>query len=134
MNKTLWALARYLPEDSEPSVENLTRTYRQTLRLRSQLLSVIYDLEAYSSPQQGQQELAEAVSSGRQEDGCAVLTFEESLPLPALGYLQPGGNLIINNLKGFSSGMMIWCTWPSLRSERDGTGRTVVRISRSLTP
>ena len=53
LNKTLRALVRSFPEDSEPSVEALTKMYRQTLRLRSQLLGVIYDLEAYSAPQPG---------------------------------------------------------------------------------
>ena len=80
LNKTLRALARCLPEGGEPSVEALAKMYRQTLRLRSQLLGVIYDLEAYSAPQPGRQELAEAMSSGTQEDGCVILTFEESLP------------------------------------------------------
>ncbi len=80
LNKTLRALVRCWPEDGEPSVEDLTRMYRQTLRLRSQLLGVIYDLEAYSAPQSGRQELAEAMSGGGQEDGCVVLTFEEALP------------------------------------------------------
>ena len=80
LNKTLRALVCYLPEDSEPNVEALTKMYRQTLRLRSQLLGVIYDLEAYSAPQPGQQELAETMSGGRQEDGCLILTFEEALP------------------------------------------------------
>ena len=80
LNKTLRALVRCWPEDGEPSVEALTRMYRQTLRLRSQLLGVIYDLEAYSAPQTGRKELAEAMSSGTQEDGCVILTFEESLP------------------------------------------------------
>ena len=51
LNKTLRALVRSFPEDSEPSVEALTKMYRQTLRLRSQLLGVIYDLESYSAPQ-----------------------------------------------------------------------------------
>ena len=46
LNKTLRALVCCLPEDSEPNVEALTKMYRQTLRLRSQLLGVIYDLEA----------------------------------------------------------------------------------------
>ena len=80
LNKTLRALVRCLPEDGEPNVEDLTRMYRQTLRLRSQLLGVIYDLEAYFVSRPGQQELAETMSSGGQEDGCVVLTFEESLP------------------------------------------------------
>ena len=80
LNKKLRALVRCWPEDGEPSVEALTRMYRQTLRLRSQLLGVIYDLEAYSAPQTGRKELAEAMSSGTQEDGCVILTFEESLP------------------------------------------------------
>lgn len=80
LNKTLRALVRCLPEDGEPSVEALAKMYRQTLRLRSQLLGIIYDLEAYSAPQPGRQELAEAMSRGRQEDGCVILTFEESLP------------------------------------------------------
>ena len=80
LNKTLRALVRCLPEDGEPSVEALAKMYRQTLRLRSQLLGVIYDLEAYSAHQQGRQKLAEAMSSGRLEDGCVVLTFEEALP------------------------------------------------------
>ena len=80
LNKTLRALVRSFPEDSEPSVEALTKMYRQTLRLRSQLLGVLYDLEAYSAPQPGQQELSETMSGGRLEAGCVVLTFEESLP------------------------------------------------------
>ena len=80
LNKTLRALVCCLPKDREPDVEALTRMYRQTLRLRSQLLGVIYDLEVYSAPQPGRQELAETMSSGRQEDGCVVLTFEEALP------------------------------------------------------
>lgn len=80
LNKTLRTLVRCLPEDSRPNVEGLIGMYRQTLRLRNQLLGVIYDLEAYSVPQPGRQELAETMSSGRQEDGCVLLTFEEALP------------------------------------------------------
>ena len=80
LNKTLRALVCCLPEDGNPSMEDLTKMYRQTLRLRSQLLGVLYDLEAYSVPQLGQQELAEAMSGGRQENGCVILTFEEALP------------------------------------------------------
>lgn len=80
LNKTLRALVCCFPEDGKPSMEDLTKMYRQTLRLRSQLLGVLYDLEAYSVPQPGQQELAEAMSGGRQENGCVILTFEEALP------------------------------------------------------
>ena len=74
LNKTLRALVCCLPEDSEPNVEALTKMYRQTLRLRSQLLGVIYDLEAYSAPQPGQQELAETMSGGRFADASFFAT------------------------------------------------------------
>lgn len=44
--KTLKSIEKYLMK-TRPTVEELKKAYDLTLRLRSQLLSVIYDMEQY---------------------------------------------------------------------------------------
>lgn len=47
--KTLKSIERYLDKE-EINIEELKKAYEQTLRLRSQLISVIYDMEQYVEP------------------------------------------------------------------------------------
>lgn len=47
LRKTLNSIERALPEEGESDLKKLERAYEQTLRLRSQLLSVMYDIQQF---------------------------------------------------------------------------------------
>lgn len=76
LNKTLTTLERCLSENSTAS---LKQAYRHTLRLQSQLLSVVYDRETFESPVQ-QEPFAREQSSGQNKTTSVVLTINEPLP------------------------------------------------------
>lgn len=82
--KTLAAISRCLPTEGEPTTKQLRRMYDLTLRLMSQELAVIYDLEAFGGSPAGQEgrTLAEQKSGGKTADGIVTLTISE--PLPAM--------------------------------------------------
>lgn len=67
--------------DCRPNPENLKRAYDQTLRLQSQILSLIYDEEAFGAFA-GQKRFAEERGRGKNSDSMIVLTIQE--PLPAM--------------------------------------------------
>ena len=84
LRKTMTALERCLSADGTAGITELRKMYDLTLRLRSQLLGVIYDLETFS-PTAGQERLAVSHSAGTNENGVVTLTIQE--PLPAMKHL-----------------------------------------------
>jgi len=69
-------LERCLPDDGDANVVQLRRMYDLTLRLQSQLLSVIYDMEMFSGT--GGIRIADMHSRG--ENAVVTLTILEPLP------------------------------------------------------
>ena len=66
LKKTLEEISRCLPEKGVPTSKQLQRMYELTLRLQSQELAVIYDMETFGSPAaQEQQPLDEEADGGR---------------------------------------------------------------------
>ena len=47
LKKTITQIERYLPDGDGMNVDQLRKMYDLTLRLQSQLLSVIYDMETF---------------------------------------------------------------------------------------
>lgn len=82
--KTLAALGRCLPAEGEPTTKQLHRMYDLTLRLMSQELAVIYDLETFggNTVRQERQTFAEEKSGVNTAGGIVTLTISE--PLPAM--------------------------------------------------
>ena len=65
LKKTLEEISRCLPEKGVPTSKQLQRMYELTLRLQSQELAVIYDMETFGSlAAQEQQPLAQQHSGG----------------------------------------------------------------------
>lgn len=54
--------------------------YERILRLRSQLLSVIYDVEMFGNSEQREVHIAEQSSIGKNNGAIVTLTFAEPLP------------------------------------------------------
>ncbi len=73
LKKTLTSIDRNIPDD-------LSRAYDDTLRLRSQLLSLIQDREAFSASAEQERTLAECKSAGQNSGGAVTLTVYEPLP------------------------------------------------------
>ncbi len=73
LKKTLTSIDRNIPG-------NLSRAYNYTLRLRSQLLSLIQDREAFSASTEQERTLAECKSAGQNSGGVVTLTVYEPLP------------------------------------------------------
>ena len=84
LQKTLTAIEHCLSADGTAGISELRKMYDLTLRLQSQLLGVIYDLETFS-PTAGQECLAASHSAGTSENGVVMLTIHE--PLPSMKYL-----------------------------------------------
>lgn len=84
LQKTLTAIERCLAEDGTAGIAELRKMYDLTLRLQSQLLGVIYDMETFS-PTVGQERLAAAHIAGTNENCVVTLTIYE--PLPPMKYL-----------------------------------------------
>lgn len=83
LKKTLEEISRCLPEKGVPTSKQLQRMYELTLRLQSQELAVIYDMEAFGSPAaQEQRPLAQQHSGGENRNGVVTLKIGE--PLPAM--------------------------------------------------
>ncbi len=77
--KTVKTIEELLKNDNEINLLNLKKAYEQTLRLRSQLISVIYDIEQYIEPRkQREAQKPEQVSSNTKE--IVTLTINEPLP------------------------------------------------------
>ncbi len=65
-----------LENDNEINLSNLKKAYEQTLRIRSQLISVVYDIEQYIEPRKSQ--ASEQVVNNNKE--IVTLTINEPLP------------------------------------------------------
>ena len=81
LRKTLAEIGECLPEKDAPTPKQLRRMYELTLRLQSQELAVIYDMEAFGSPTaQEQRTLAQQHSGGESRNGIMTLKIGELLP------------------------------------------------------
>jgi len=79
LKKTVAQLDRCLQDGGENDIVRLHRMYDLTLRLQSQLLSVIYDMEIFGGT--GLKErLAQKQSCGRNDRISVTLTIDEPLP------------------------------------------------------
>ncbi len=81
LKKTLAQIEDNLVGDGPPDIGRLHKMYDLSLRLQSQILAVIRDLESFS-PLPKQEHLAAAHSVGCQANGVLTLTLRE--PLPAM--------------------------------------------------
>lgn len=79
IRQTLSRLERCLPESGTANPANLRKMYDLTLRLQSQLLGVIYDMEAFA-PSARQESLASSHSAGINQKRGVTLTIYEPLP------------------------------------------------------
>ena len=77
LKKTLAVIDACLPGEDEPDLKRLRRMYDLTLRLQSQLLSVIYDMETFGG---AKERIANAHSAGKNENSVVTLTIAEPLP------------------------------------------------------
>lgn len=84
IQKTISSIERCLSADGTAGIVELRKMYDLTLRLQSQLLGVIYDMETFS-PAAEQERLAVSHSAGTNENRVVTLTIHE--PLPAMKYL-----------------------------------------------
>lgn len=84
IQKTISSIERCLSADGTAGIVELRKMYDLTLRLQSQLLGVIYDLETFS-PTAEQERLAVSHSAGTNENRVVTLTIHEALP--AMKYL-----------------------------------------------
>lgn len=82
VHKTLKALERKLFPIREMPAEELRRAYELTLKLRSQLIGVIYEQEIFGmmERQSGIPKFADLLSDGKLGDEVATLTIYEQLP------------------------------------------------------
>lgn len=81
LRKTLERIERCLPEGVAPTSKQLCQMYDRVLRLRSQLLSVIYAQETFGATgRQERERIAERLSAGASDGAAVTLTFEEPLP------------------------------------------------------
>ena len=81
LRKTLRDIERRLPENREPTQEELRRAYDTVLRLRSQVLAALRDREDFEGAQGPEGERIAAKKSGGALWGrTVILSFQESLP------------------------------------------------------
>ena len=79
IEKTLVSIGRDLLKEKGPNIVELKRAYAQTLRLQSQLLSLIYDAEAFGGSAQEKTfawEMVRGMNGGVE----VILTIQEPLP------------------------------------------------------
>ena len=76
---TLLQIQRCIPDSGRVGIEELRKMYGLTLRLQSQLLGLIYDMEIFS-PTAQQEPLAQAQSHGVNASRVVTLTIGEALP------------------------------------------------------
>ena len=79
VEKTLAAIRRELLKKKEPGTAELKRAYAQTLRLQSQLLSLIYDAEDFRRSER-QESFAREMTRGANDGAVVTLTIREPLP------------------------------------------------------
>ena len=77
LKKTIAQIDRCLVEGGGASADQLHKMYDLTLRLQSQLLSVIYDIETFGG---STERIANAYSGGKNKDSMVTLTITEPLP------------------------------------------------------
>lgn len=77
LKKTIAQIERCLPDNGAADTDQLRKMYDSTLRLQSQLLSVIYDVETFGGITE---RIANAHSGGENKDSVVVLTIAEPLP------------------------------------------------------
>ena len=77
LKKTIVQIDRCLAEGGGASADQLHKMYDLTLRLQSQLLSVIYDMETFGG---SAERVANAHSGGKNKDSVVTLTITEPLP------------------------------------------------------
>ena len=80
IQKTLLQIQNCLPDNGRAGTAELRKMYDLTLRLQSQLLGVIYDMETFS-PTAQQEPLARSHSRGVNTNRIVTLTINESLPV-----------------------------------------------------
>ncbi len=81
LRKTLAEIGECLPEKDAPTPKQLQRMYELTLRLQSQELAVIYDMEAFGSPAAvDQRTLAQPHCGGGNRNAIVTLRIDEPLP------------------------------------------------------
>lgn len=79
--KTLRAIERHLPEEREPTQEELRQAYLSILRLRSQVLAALRDREDFEGATGYRDDtVASQMSRGEVQGKVAVFTFQEPLP------------------------------------------------------
>ena len=79
VEKTLAAIGRDLLKEKGPAKSELKRAYAQTLRLQSQLLSLIYDAEDFRCSER-QKPFTREMARGANDGAVVTLTVRESLP------------------------------------------------------
>lgn len=77
LKKTMVQIERCLPDNGIANADQLRKMYDLTLRLQSQLLSVIYDIETFGG---FTERIANAHSSGKNKNSVVTLTITEPLP------------------------------------------------------
>ncbi len=81
LRKTLAEIGECLPEKCVPTLKQLRKMYELTLRLQSQELAAIYDMEAFGSPAaQERRTLSQLHSGGENRNGVVTLKLDEPLP------------------------------------------------------
>ncbi len=78
LKKTIAQVEQCLPKTGSTDVDQLRKMYDLTLRLQSQLLSVIYDVETFGGA--GGERIADMHSEGQNENSAVTLTILEPLP------------------------------------------------------
>lgn len=79
IEKMLTSISRDLLKEKGPGIAELKRAYTQTLRLQSQLLSLIYDAEAFGRSVQ-EKPFAWEMARGTNTRAEVALTIREPLP------------------------------------------------------
>lgn len=77
LKKTIAQIDRCLPDDGGVKADQLHKMYDLTLRLQSQLMSVIYDMETLGG---SAERIANVHSSGKNKNSVVTLTITEPLP------------------------------------------------------
>jgi len=77
LKKTIAQSEQCLPDNGIANVDQLRKMYDLTLRLQSQLLSVIYDMETFGGRAE---RIANAHNSGKNKNFVVTLTITELLP------------------------------------------------------
>ena len=79
LDKTLKQIERCLDTNQRVDMEQLRRAYDLTLKLQSQLLSVIYDMETFTLDS-AETRIASDYSRGQNSGDVVTLTINEALP------------------------------------------------------